>query len=356
MPDNQKIKKILYISEALSAPFDEGIKNVAYSLHKQLGGKADVLSVTNAGNKTDNLKIRKINLNKLFLNSELRKLIKTYSPDVILYLPEASVTLNSFVRARVLKLMRITSKVVMLGVQHREYSLLQSIIIEKFLRPDMLLFLGRSHVDFFKKRGMPAKVLPPAVDNLKFIKSIDDEKNRIRELYDIPINKMVVLHVGHIKANRNIECFIEVQKIDGIQVVIVGSTSIIIESDIKEKLVKSGIRVIDKSIPDISNIYKMSDIYVFPVISNKEAIDMPLSVLEAMATNLPIITTRFGGLVDNFREDTGFKYFSTIEELLEFVKQFKELDKKMIHNDEKMEPFTWNRFSDDVIVACEEII
>ena len=40
MHKGRNLKKIIFISEALSAPFDEGIKNVAYSLHTQLAKKA----------------------------------------------------------------------------------------------------------------------------------------------------------------------------------------------------------------------------------------------------------------------------------------------------------------------------
>ena len=349
-------KTILFISEALSAPFDEGMKNVAYSLHTQLAKKREALSVTNAGNKTDNLIILKLNLNKLFLNSELKKLIKSYSPDIILYLPDASITFNSFVRARVLKLMRRNSKVVMLGIQHREYSSVQTILIENFLRPDMLLLLGKKDENYFRQKGMEVNVLPPAVDNLRFNEAANIEKEKIRVEYDIPKDKKIVLHVGHIKVNRNIECLIEVQKIDDIQVVIVGSTSIVIESDLKSRLVKAGILVIDYYIPDISRIYKMADIYVFPVVSNKEAIDMPLSVLEAMATNLPVITTRFGGLIDNFDEDSGFRYFDTMEELIKLVKLVKETDSMGVDNNKKIGSFTWHRFTNEIITFCEELV
>jgi glycosyltransferase involved in cell wall biosynthesis len=356
MQELRNANKYLFISEALSAPFDEGIKNVAFSLHKQLKIKRDALSVTNTGNKVDNLNILTIKFNKLFLNNKLRKILKNYSPNVILYLPEASITFNSFVRAKVLKLMCRLSKVVMLGIQHREYSSVRNFAVGNLLKPDLLLLLGKSDLDYFKKKGLKVKILPPAVDNAEFCKAADDEKERIRAEYNIPKNIKVVLHVGHIKVNRNIECLIGIQKVDNIQVVIVGSTSIIIESDLKNKLIKAGIRVIDEFLPDISRIYKMSDIYVFPVISSREAIDMPLSVLEAIACNLPVITTRFGALVDNFDEDAGFRYFDTPEELIKLVKLFKCMDRVKIYNDKKVEPFTWQRFANEVITVCDELV
>ncbi len=344
-------KKIFFISEALSAPFDEGIKNIAFSLYRQLDMKRDVLTVTNAENNTDNLKISKIKLNKLFLSNKLRKVIRNYSPDVILYLPEASATFNSFLRAKVLKLMNRSSKVVMLAVQHREYSFVQQNIIANFLKPDLLLLPGKSDKDFFLKMGLNVKVLPPAVDNAKFYPATGKEKEKIRAEYNIPPDKKVVLHVGHIRESRNIECFIDVQKIENVQAVIVGSTSTPQDGYLKDKLIGAGVRVIDEFIPDISKIYKMSDIYVFPVVKNTAAIDMPLSVLEALACNLFIITTRFGGLVDYFKEDYGFRYFSTTEELIALIRG----DRADFHNSKKIENFTWDRFTNEIISACEEL-
>jgi glycosyltransferase involved in cell wall biosynthesis len=363
---NNKNKKIFLISEALSFPFDEGFKNITFSLYNQLVKKENVLSVTKAGNNTGNLKVMKIGLNKLFLNNKLRLLIKNYSPDIILYVPYASCTFNSFLRAKILKLMGKKARVVMLGVQHRGYLTIQDFLITNFLRPDLLFLFGELDKDFFFKRGIKVKVLPPAVDNAKFCPATKDEKERIRAEYNIPLDKKVVLHVGHIGQTRNTECFIDIQKIENIQVVVVGSTSTprmnlmytTTDNYLKDKLRGAGVHVIDEFIPDISKIYKMSDIYVFPIpieFSRRygAAINIPLSVLEALACNLPVITTRFGALVDYFKEDSGFRYFSTTKELIALIR---EIDRADVHNSKKIENFTWDRFADEVVTACEELL
>jgi len=344
--------RIIFISEALSAPFDEGIKNVAFSVHSHLKIKTDVLMVTKAGNNTANLDILKIGLNKLFLNNKLRKLIKNYSPDVILYFPEASLTFNSFVRAKVLKYMNRSTKIVILGAIPVEYSSLNRRIIRNYLRPDLLLLLGKFDEDFFLRHGLRFRILPPAVDNVKFCQATEEEKKRIRSKFNISINKTVVLHVGHVRTTRNVQCLSQIQKIDGIQVVIVGSTSTPTDGYLKDRLMREGVRVIDEFIPDIAKMYKMSDIYVFPVFNKIASIIMPLSVLEAMACNLPIITTRFGALEDNFKEDVGFRYFDRPEELVKLVKG---IDRAEIHNNKKIESFTWDKFTNELIGACEEL-
>ena len=50
-------------------------------------------------------------------------------------------------------------------------------------------------------------------------------------------------------------------------------------------------------IPEVEDIYRLSDLYLFLAESDTAAIEVPLSVLEAMACNLPVICTPFGGLL-----------------------------------------------------------
>jgi glycosyltransferase involved in cell wall biosynthesis len=347
--------KILFISEVWSEPFDEGIKNVAYSLHRELEKRTDLLTVTKKENKTDNLNIVKIHLNKLFLSLELRSLILKFSPNIIFYLPGTSLTFCSFIRAKVLKTMSRISKVVILGAQHRGYSSIQKQVISNILRPNMLLLLSSSNNIEFLKNKVKLKVLPPAVDKNRFYKATKMEKENIRSRYNMPNDKTIVLHVGHIRTTRNVEALIEVQRIDDVQVVVVDSTSTPTEVLLRDKILKKGIKIIDGYQPDIPDFYKMSDIYIFPVFNRIAAIDMPLSVIEAMSCNLPVISTRFGGLSDYFAEDKGLKYFNSSAELPELVKSIKNMLREGVLNDKKVAPFTWDRLGEEVITAFNEL-
>jgi glycosyltransferase involved in cell wall biosynthesis len=347
--------RIMFISEVWSEPFDEGIKNVAYSLNRELEKRADLLTVTKKENKTGNLNIVKIPLNKLFLSLELRNLIREFSPDIIFYLPGTSLTFYSFVRAKILKAMSRMPKVVMLGLQHRGYSSVQKYLISNILRPNMLLLLSRSdNIEFLKNR-VKIKILPPAVDKTRFCQATEIEKENIRYRYNMPDDKTIVLHVGHIRTTRNIEALIEVQKIDDVQVVVVDSSSTLTEKPLRDNLLKRGIKIIEGYQPNIPDFYKMSDIYIFPVFSRIAAIDMPLSVIEAMSCNLPVISTRFGGLSDNFTEDKGLKYFNNPAELPELVMSMKSMSREGVLNDKKVAPFSWNRFGEEVITALNEL-
>ena len=58
-------------------------------------------------------------------------------------------------------------------------------------------------------------------------------------------------------------------------------------------------------ITHLEEIYALSDCYVFPTTDRRYCVEMPLSVLEAMSCNLPMLTTRFGALPGVFEEASG---------------------------------------------------
>jgi glycosyltransferase involved in cell wall biosynthesis len=189
-------------------------------------------------------------------------------------------------------------------------------------------------------------ILPPAFDIDRFSVATENEKIQLRRKYKIPLNKRVVLHVGHVRPTRNVSTFINVQRLKDVQVLIVDSTSTPQYGGLNEKLRKEGIVIFHRYIPDISEIYKLSDIYVFPVKDEIASINLPLSILEAMACGLPIITTRFGGIEGYFKDDNGFRYFNTEDELIKLISQL-EMNGKS--NREKVKEFTWERLVNDMI-------
>ncbi len=93
----------------------------------------------------------------------------------------------------------------------------------------------------------------------------------------------------------------------------------------------------------------MSDLYVFPLKDTGHnfpksyneigAIDLPLSVLEAMSCNLPVITTPFGALPRIFQPCDGLIFCRNDTEILDSVR---ELPNDLISNTrEKVLPYDW---------------
>lgn len=347
--------KILFITEILSMPFDEGMKNVAFSLHKNIARKVELLTVTEHNNDVGNLDIKKVRLDRLFLSKELRGLIRDYSPDIILYMPETSITFNSFLRGRVLKSISGGAKVALFATIRRDYSAMQRLIIRRFLCPDIVFLFGGFRGWVFS--GIKTYTLPPAIDIDKFSVATEDEKLHLRMKYEIPVDKRVVLHVGHVRPTRNVSVLIKVQRLEDIQVLIIDSTSTPQYEELNRRLKDEGVIILDRYIPDISEIYRLSDIYVFPVKDEIASINLPLSILEAMACGLPVITTRFGGIEGCFGEDEGFRYFDTDDKLLGFVNEININSPSTSSgraNREKVRQFTWDRLAGELIDALDK--
>jgi glycosyltransferase involved in cell wall biosynthesis len=118
-----------------------------------------------------------------------------------------------------------------------------------------------------------------------------------------------VTQVGHLRSRRNLDRFLAFQASGGYHTVVVASTSTPQDAQIKKALTAAGTMVIDTYVPNIEDIYRLSDLYLFLAESDTAAIELPLSVLEAMACNLPVVCTPFGGLRDFFPAGHGLFYW-----------------------------------------------
>ncbi|GAB4534007.1 MAG: hypothetical protein Fur0020_00240 [Thermodesulfovibrionia bacterium] len=320
------------------------MKNVAFSIHKGLSKRVDTLTVTRYGNDVSGTGIKEIRMDRLFLSRKLGRTVRDYSPDAILYMPQTSITFNSFLRGKILKSIRKSSKVALFATIKRDYSMLQRLVIERFLKPDIVFIFG----DFkeWSFNNIRTHILPPAIDTDRFSVPTADEKIQLRERYGVAVNKRVVLHVGHVRPTRNVSLLQTLQGHKDIQVLLIDSTTTPQYKGLIKRMKDEGIIVLSEYIPDMSEIYKLSDIYVFPVRDEIASINLPLSILEAMACGLPVITTRFGGLEGYFQEDEVFRYLDADEELLDIVDDIN-MDGRA--NREKVMSFTWDRLVDEMI-------
>ncbi|MBN1567873.1 MAG: glycosyltransferase family 4 protein [Acidobacteria bacterium] len=128
----------------------------------------------------------------------------------------------------------------------------------------------------------------------------------------------VVLHVGHIKRNRGLDCFKSL-KSEGYTCLIVGSPDFSNET-LSMELRKNGIRIITKYIPNIEEYYMASDCFLFPLMdlpmhsfptkyNQMGVIDTPLSVLEAVSCGISVVTTDYGGLKKVLGERKGIVFW-----------------------------------------------
>jgi glycosyltransferase involved in cell wall biosynthesis len=104
---------------------------------------------------------------------------------------------------------------------------------------------------------------------------------------------------------------------------------------------------------DPSNVFCVKDVAATDYPTRYQqvgVIDTPLSVLEAMASNLPIITTRIGSLPRLFEERDGFHFYDgSLENLLQKIETVKK--NPAARTREMVAPYDWAK----VIAQLEDI-
>ena len=92
----------------------------------------------------------------------------------------------------------------------------------------------------------------------------------------------------------------------------------------------------------MKELYNLADCYIFPVVRKDASIELPLSVLEAMSCNLPIVSTRFGGLVDIFEEGGGLFFVDDEKSLRDKIEMIKNRG-FLVKTRNKVLPFSWEK-------------
>jgi len=186
-------------------------------------------------------------------------------------------------------------------------------------RPNLVLVQYSEARELFEQLGCSVAQLPNGVDLERFRPVTEERRRQLRAQYGLDPDRPVVLHVGHLQATRNLMALSPLPGA-GIQVVIAGSLYIGTDHDLTARLERAGVRVFKGYQTHVEELYMLADCYVFPP-QPGDSLAMPLSVLEAMACNLRVITTRFSGLEYAFEEGSGFRFIDSTDAFLPYVQE-----------------------------------
>lgn len=336
--------RILVFSERLRPPLDEGFKNTAIMLVRVLRQQHDVAALTTFGVDIPGEGVRNIPANKLLLGGALRRAVRDAAPDIVVYIPTASATPAAMLRTHVLAGYAPQSRIAMLALQPRAYDPLTRLAI-RFIRPHLILTQSLAMTGLLRGLGCTVVHVPPAVDATRFTPASDGRRRALRQQLSLPTESYIVLHVGHINANRNVQVLARVQQAGG-QAVLVGSTSTPQDDGLARDLQAAGVIVVRHYVRKIEEYYQAADCYLFPVVSSTGAISVPLSVLEAMACNLPIVTTPYGDLPALFPQDR-LRFSRSDDELVVNVLAARQIGNAATR--QLVLPFTWQSVAEDII-------
>lgn len=307
-------RRVCLISDALWPPFDEGMKVFARQLARYLGARYEFLAVTDRGADDPALKVRSLGFSKTLGSAVLARTLRDFAPEVLVYLPHASVTTSSFLRVWRLRRILPSAKLVLIGLQHREHSAPARWLIRR-LHPGPLLVQGGYAADYFARLGMSPRTIPSGVDVDKYRPLTPGQKKMLRAKYDIPESVFLLSHVGHLRRSRNTDLLAQACRLPDTRVLMIASSHADPDPTLRTALRKAGVDVRDEYFGDLEEIYQMSDAYLFPVMNARGAIGMPLSVIEALACDTPVISSPFGELEKRLPPSDAVRYIRGFDDL-----------------------------------------
>ena len=324
--------RICLLSE-YSGKVDEGLRNTAFYLEGKLSQNHDILHLCVLPS-TKLLSI--IFWQKLF----------SFKPHIINFIPGPS--LKALALLKLIKILLPKVKTVVLA-SHPFFSQLGRRLIPLF-KPDLVLTPYKMEDPTFSGTGCRTRFLPNGIDLNRFTPPSPQEKGRLRQQYNLDENKFIALHVGSVDKGRNVLFLNRLQQINGTQVVIAGSTSLPMDPEVHAALNEGGCIVWREYFPNVAEIFQLVDCYVFPTRHWRKCMELPVSVLEAMACNLPVIATPYKALPQLFQAGGGLMFADTDEKFLELFCQIKET-MPVTRTREKVQSYAW----DNVIPRLEQI-
>lgn len=301
---------MVVLSNCLAEVSDEGCLKLSKNLISRIKkAKPDTKVITYE--RKNALSDKHIVINKFMLSRELFSFFRSVN-EPILYIPFPARTFSTALRIFILSLYS-RNKLSVVSVMNYHTNLVSKLLL-RLSGAQFIVFSKDTYVFYEKTVGQKrVTYLKTGVDTDRFLPVTDEKKSELKKKYGFS-DAPVILHVGHLNRGRNIA---QLMKLDEkYQVLLVTSTLTKSEQDIElktELLSRPNIRIIDDYIPDIEEIYQLSDVYFFPVIEQGRCIDVPLSAMEAASCNLPVITTDYGEMKE-FTDKDGFYYIESFDD------------------------------------------
>ena len=303
---------------------DEGMMNLAFHFANELAKSHQVFHV---------------NARRSLLSKKFWYELKSLHPQIIHVILRPSIVTLAI--TRILHFYCRDSKIVMSSVQPP----LQSSLIRKFiplLKPDLLLVQSDATQRVFADAGCNVTFVPSGVDISKFAPRRD--KEALREKYLVDKDSFVLLHVGPILKGRNLQPFFSLQGRDNYQVLLVTGMSFEPDWELYRSLEKQGCLIRRGYCANLEEIYGLADCYLFPTINPSNAIAFPMTVLEAMSCNLPVVSAKFGALPQVFQEGDGLYFVEDGQDFAACLEKVKNSNAP-VKTREKVLPYSWQNIT-----------
>lgn len=326
--------KTLLVTEILTDKPNEGTLVFVMHLARFLARHGNCIVAYSKGEPPTDIESYRVISRKTLYSVGLSRLLGREKFNAIVYVPQSGLTAFGLARAA---LLRSVSRIptIAIGLQYRSIGNLHTLLV-KFWKPNLVLSPTSSLREKLRKLGVRSNFIMPGYDDRLFRPVDEGKRTQLRSKYGLPHDRFIVLHVGHLRESRNLESFLRYRDwgIDVQPVIKAGE----VDKSWANRLRMAGIIVIDEYIDAVHEIYQASDCYFFPVDECMGAVEFPLSVIEACACNIPVITTRFGILPKMLREGNGLWYFERVSEVGRLMEQAR---REACSTSLKVRDFSW---------------
>lgn len=303
--------RIAVASEEITARPAEGLLVFVMHLCRYLRDRHELLVLHRRGDPDPSLRPERVLRGKTLVSRDLSRLLKERKPDLLIYIPASGLTGFGMLRSALLRRSAGTPAIV-IALQAREVGRLHR-IVSLWNAPEIVLSPVSGMRERLEGLRIRTDLVIPGYDPDLFAPVDAGTKMRLREKHGIRADRYVVLHVGHLRESRNLQTFLRYREWapDVLPVIKAGE----VDPAWRARLREAGVLVIDEYTEAVQELYQAADLYLFPVSARTGALEFPLSVIEACACNLPVLTTRFGALEEVLEDGGGLEWYSTVAEI-----------------------------------------
>lgn len=146
--------------------------------------------------------------------------------------------------------------------------------------------------------GCKKKLFSVGIKADKFAPVSVEQQKMLKQKYGFDPSKPLVIHVGHCSKGRGLEDF---AKIHTAQRMVVAS-GMFEDENVVRVLNDAKVKIHKGYLENVEEVYQMADAYLFPTRSAEFVISIPLSVMEALSSGVPVIGYKS---FENLNEITG---------------------------------------------------
>lgn len=146
--------------------------------------------------------------------------------------------------------------------------------------------------------GRKKKLFSVGIKTDKFAPVSAEQQKRLKQKYGFDPSKPLVIHVGHCSKGRGLEDF---ARIHTAQRMVVAS-GMFEDENVVRILNDAKVKILKGYLENVEEVYQMADAYLFPTRSAEFVISIPLSVMEALSSGVPVIGYKS---FENLKEITG---------------------------------------------------